>query len=236
MSKKIVGKDGKEYSVKEKKPFYKKWWFWLIVAIVLIFIVPAMIGGSGNDSSDSSDVKDAKTTNTSKDTDDSNTAKNNSKTIELDNDEATVLKEISYNPKYNDESWAGTKVNIDRVKVAKIKPFKDKEEDNHVYKGIILVHFNVEASRDINFYPSQGTLVTSDGQQVDANMYSSDDFDGDIAKNAKKSGNVLYTLTTLNNPKDIKNIRLKWDANYDTDDVEDDSAYKTYDITVNLAN
>ncbi|APX72040.1 hypothetical protein M5C72_02540 [Companilactobacillus allii] len=234
MSKKIVGKDGKEYTVKEKKPFYKKWWFWLIVVIILIGVVPAMVGGSDDDSSKSSDVKDAKTSNTTKDADDSNSAKSKSKTIELDNDEATVLKEVSYNPNYNDDSWAGTKVNIDRVKVATIKPFKDEEENNNVYKGIVIVHFNVSASQDIDFYPTQGTLVTNDGQQVDANSYSSDNFDGQIAKNAKKSGNVMFTLTTLDNPKDLKNIRLKWDADYDTDNMDDDNAYKTYDITINL--
>lgn len=29
----ITGEDGKKYVMKEKKPFYKKWWFILIVAI-----------------------------------------------------------------------------------------------------------------------------------------------------------------------------------------------------------
>ncbi|CAJ1180022.1 hypothetical protein [Companilactobacillus nantensis] len=216
------------------KPFYKIWWFWLIV-VILVVIIFGMFGSGGSSNDDSSsNVKQTNTSNTTKDADDSNSAKSKSKTIDLDNDEATIIKEINYDPNYTDNSWAGTNVNIDRVKVATIKPFKDEEEKNNIYKGIVIVHFNVEASRDIDFYPTQGTLVTSDGQQVDANSYSSDNFDGEIAKGAKKSGNVLFTLTTLNNPKDLKNIRLKWDADYQTDDLDDDASNKTYDITINL--
>lgn len=35
MKKTIVGEDGKTYQVKEKKPFYKKWWF-ILIAIVIV--------------------------------------------------------------------------------------------------------------------------------------------------------------------------------------------------------
>lgn len=48
MAKKIKGEDGKNYV--EKKPFYKRVWFWVVV-IVLIF---AVIGSAGNNSSSTS--------------------------------------------------------------------------------------------------------------------------------------------------------------------------------------
>lgn len=32
----IIGEDGKEYIVKEKKPFYKRWWFITLVAFIVI--------------------------------------------------------------------------------------------------------------------------------------------------------------------------------------------------------
>lgn len=44
--KKIVGQDGKEYFVKEKKPFYKRIWFWAL-AIVIAFIGFGSLGSSG---------------------------------------------------------------------------------------------------------------------------------------------------------------------------------------------
>lgn len=45
--KKITGNDGKTYVMKEKKPFYKKIWFWVVAIVVL-----AIIGGAfGSDDS-----------------------------------------------------------------------------------------------------------------------------------------------------------------------------------------
>jgi len=51
--KKITGQDGKEYTVKEKKPFYKKIWFWVVVVILVIGGFSA--AGGSDDEADSSD-------------------------------------------------------------------------------------------------------------------------------------------------------------------------------------
>lgn len=232
MSKKtITGEDGKTYTVKEKKAWYKKWWVW-IIAIIIILIIGASMGGSSSDDSSSSS-KEA-TTKQTKDADDSGTA--NTKEIPIDNQTAKVINQTSYNPNFTDSSWAGTSVKIDKVTVSKIKPLTDHDEDDNVYKGVVKVHYVVKPTRDISFYATQGTLNTNDGQQIDANEYTSDDFDGDINKGAEKSGNVVYTLKSLDKVSDIKSLRLKWDASYDTDDIDDNNSNKTYDITVNLHN
>lgn len=226
--KQITDENGNKFV--EVKPWYKKWWIWVIAVVAVIFIIAA-IGGSGDDSSSSSKNATAKQT---KDADDSGTA--NTKKIHIDNQTATVINQTAYNPHFTDTSWSGTNVKIDKVTVSKIKPLTDHDEDDNVYKGVVKVHYVITATRDISIYPTQGTLNTSDGQQIDANQYTSDDFDGDINKGATKSGNVIYTLKTLNKVSDLKSLRLKWDANYDTDNMEDDNAYKTYDVTVDLNN
>ena len=67
MSKKIVGDDGKTYV--QKKPIYKRVWFW-ILAIIHIAVIGSTVGGSGdsdtakkvNDSSDT--AKKVSTTDT----------------------------------------------------------------------------------------------------------------------------------------------------------------------------
>lgn len=41
----ITGEDGKEYVVKEKKPFYKKWWF-IALAIFIVVGIIGQLGGS----------------------------------------------------------------------------------------------------------------------------------------------------------------------------------------------
>ncbi|MFW7373948.1 DUF4352 domain-containing protein [Vagococcus fluvialis] len=56
----ITGEDGKKYVMKEKKPFYKKWWFILIAAILVI----GFIGSLGGDSEkDKPKVKEEVTSN-----------------------------------------------------------------------------------------------------------------------------------------------------------------------------
>ncbi|WEV56171.1 Ltp family lipoprotein [Ligilactobacillus acidipiscis] len=54
MSKKqITGEDGKKYTVKEKKPFYKRVWFWILVIVVVFIGVGSMGGGSDDKAGDS---------------------------------------------------------------------------------------------------------------------------------------------------------------------------------------
>ena len=48
MKKTVKGDDGKQYTMKEKKPFYKKVWFW-ILAIIVIAIFANMGKGSEKD-------------------------------------------------------------------------------------------------------------------------------------------------------------------------------------------
>ncbi|MDT2780964.1 DUF4352 domain-containing protein [Vagococcus fluvialis] len=56
----ITGEDGKKYVMKEKKPIYKKWWFILIAAILVI----GFIGSLGGDSEkDKPKVKEEATSN-----------------------------------------------------------------------------------------------------------------------------------------------------------------------------
>lgn len=59
--KKIVGEDGKQYVAKEKKPFYKKVWFWILAVIVVIGI-----GGSFGGGDDGNTAKDDTKTSSSK--------------------------------------------------------------------------------------------------------------------------------------------------------------------------
>ena len=51
MAKKTIkGEDGKEYVMKEKKPFYKRWWF-IALAIFIVVGIIGQLGGSGDNES-----------------------------------------------------------------------------------------------------------------------------------------------------------------------------------------
>ena len=52
MAKQIKGEDGKVYV--EKKPFYKRVWFWILVVLVIFIGSAAVSGGNGSSSSSSS--------------------------------------------------------------------------------------------------------------------------------------------------------------------------------------
>ncbi|WP_438784469.1 hypothetical protein [Enterococcus sp. AZ191] len=48
MKKKVTGEDGKTYVMKEKKPFYKRVWFWILVVLVVFIVGGALSGGDDN--------------------------------------------------------------------------------------------------------------------------------------------------------------------------------------------
>lgn len=218
---------------KVKKPFYKRVWFWILVVVVLAIAVPAIGGGGSGSSKNTSSSSSTKAAKGSSTKESDKTAPTPKKTISFDNGDKKIIAEATYPVKLTDSSWAGTTVSIDKARLVQVKPFKD-DGDNKMYQGIVLVHFNIKATRDISIYPGQGTLITSDGQQTDADQYDSDDFDGDIAKGVSKDGNVAFELPKMQDPKAIKTLRLKWDANYNTDDMSDENSSKTYDVTINL--
>lgn len=49
--KKITGEDGKTYTVKVKKPIYKRVWFWVLIVIIAIVALSQLGGGSGDNKS-----------------------------------------------------------------------------------------------------------------------------------------------------------------------------------------
>lgn len=62
MAKQIKGEDGRVYV--EKKPFYKRVWFWILVVLV-IFIGSAAVSGGNDSSSSSSSSSSAKSSSSS---------------------------------------------------------------------------------------------------------------------------------------------------------------------------
>lgn len=63
MAKKTIrGEDGKEYQIQENKPFYKKLWFKILVAIIVLVALVQMFGG-GKESSKTKDDASVSTVN-----------------------------------------------------------------------------------------------------------------------------------------------------------------------------
>lgn len=225
--------------------WYKRWWPWLLILLVTFLYTVSLNGmayaqpmsntGMASDTQNSTDSK-AAATDTTADDKGSDAEKPKGDTITLDDDTIDVSGKHVYNLKYSNNTWTNTTFSINKITVYKTDGTytNGSGSDKTEFNGVVKVHFGIEAGRDISAYPSQSTLSTNDGQQIDADDYDSDDFDGDINSGTKTAGNVYFLIPKMTSVGAIKTLRLKWDANYDTDDYDDDNFDKTYDITINL--
>lgn len=131
------------------------------------------------------------------------------------------------------ESWNGLDFKIDRVGIAELT---DEEVQSQGLENNYIVFVNYiitnNGDKDFNTYPEQGVLVI-EGQQVDAQYFGSDDIGGEIMQGVTKEGAILYSVKDIQDVTAVKNIRLKWSADYDTDNWEEEY-YKEFDVTFDL--
>ncbi|MFT8955535.1 hypothetical protein [Liquorilactobacillus satsumensis] len=238
MSKKIQDENGNTYV--EVKPWYKKWWVWVLAVVVVIFLLGSF-GGH-----DSSNAK-SKTTNTSttgsakghkttkSETGEKSSVESKSKSLTVSYKDYDVSSDKTYSVTFSDSSWANTKVNVDKVQIYKLSKgyaYDSANDGKFNIQGFVKVHFNITAGRDISIYPTQGTAVFDNGEQHEADTGES--WDGDISNGATKEGWVTFPIKALNDTSSIKSIRYKFDANYETDNYDDENSHHTYDFTLNL--
>lgn len=211
MAKKITDQNGDTYV--EVKPWYKRWWIWVLAIIVILFIIGALSGGHSSKGKKAGSATTASTPSS----------------ITVDYDDYNVRDSKDYNVNYSNSDWDAAKVSINKITVYKLsKPYKLDTANNGKYNinGFIKIHMKIKANSDISIYPQQGTANFNNDQE-DA---MGESWDGDINKGAVKSGNVYIPVKNLPKATDIKNLRFKFDAN--GQDNYDDSY--TYDITLNL--
>lgn len=174
--------------------------------------------------------------NTEKDTS-SNEEKPKKDIITFDSEDFEVESVKNYTINYQNTDWAGTDIKIDSAKVYKLDKtytINTTTDGDMEVNGFIEINMSVSPQRDINIFPTLGTGIFNNGEQHEASSNTS--WDGEIAKGAKKSGEVIIPITNLESDSSISSLRLKYDANYDTDDYDDDNSDHDYDITINLAN
>lgn len=214
-----------------KKPWYKKWWVWLIIAVA-VFMVFNLIGNSGDSDSSSSAPSSSESSKTGKATGSktsSSSSSSNNKVLEYDFDKLKYSDSKSYNLKYSDTSWNAATIKVDKVTFYKLASTY-KDSDGNEFNGAVQLHMSVTANRDISSYPCQGTIIVKNEQEEDA----AESWDGDISKGVTKSGNVTYFLKDLSDVSGVHSLRFKFDSDYDTDDYDDDNSSHNYDMTINF--
>ncbi len=111
-----------------------------------------------------------------------------------DGESIEVQGKQDYSTNFNDNSWAGVNLNIDRVSVVKTTDIKDYSDNQ--YNGFVAVHYNIDnTQQDVSIYPNQATIITDYGEQVDdGGVFNYDSWDGDFMKGTKKmvGASILY--------------------------------------------
>ncbi|RRK10245.1 DUF805 domain-containing protein [Lactiplantibacillus garii] len=233
---------------KTTAPWHNKWWSWGLLAIVTLVIgasfrtakaaifeyqYSAALDAANNDHSDQRAAIASSDTNKSSDS--ATESKDDGHTITLDDSKIKIADSKTYKTTFNDNSWHDSNFKIDNVTIYKTDgSYKGNSSKAKPINGIVKVHMSIKAGHDISTFPDQGTLNTSNGQQVEADLSSSDSLGGDLNTGATKDGNIYFFLPKLDKVSDLTSLRLKWDAHYDTNNYEDDNSHKTFDATLNL--
>ena len=129
---------------------------------------------------------------------------------------------------YEDADWEGTweglKFTIQKAVVSDKAPMLDDngKEVTSSAVGVKMKIENTTADKIYTTYPDQATLVTSTGEQVEADMWLSDNLGGEIHEGVIKEGNIIFYLER-GKAEEIDWIKLTWSNSYEDPDGNDDN-------------
>ena len=207
----------------------------------LLLIVGVLVACGGVDEIESDEKAKAKTgeeaTPASTETDEEETDENESD--EQDDEEIADTEDPddiwTY---YEDATWeddfAGLVTKIEKVTTTDKGPNIETDEED---ADVIGVKFTVENTTEHKFdtYPDQATLVTSTGEQVDAEMLLSDHIGGTIDKGVIKEGDVFFYLER-GEVDSIEWVKLEWmTTDLEAQENEDwDNEYMYHEVELPL--
>ena len=141
---------------------------------------------------------------------------------------------------YEDADWEGTweglKFTIQKAVVSDKAPMVDDngKEVTSSAVGVKMKIENTTADKIYTTYPDQATLVTSTGEQVEADMWLSDNLGGEIHEGVIKEGNIIFYLER-GKAEEIDWIKLTWSNSYeDPDGNYDNDLYDDQEVKLEL--
>ena len=141
---------------------------------------------------------------------------------------------------YEDANWQGSfqdlHYNIQKVVVSDKAPKinDDGEEVEGSAVGFKMQVENKSADKIYTSYPDQATLVTSTGEQVEADLFLSDDLGGEIHEGVIKEGNVIFYLERGEAEK-IEWVKFTWNNSYeDPNGNYENDVYKDMEVKLDL--
>lgn len=99
---------------------------------------------------------------------------------------------------------------IDKVQTSRLQVNELYRDSFDGAEEVTVVAMNVIAENTvdemISFYPNQGTIVTNTGEQVEADLFFSDDVGGEFLGKVKKEGNVLFFVKAK--PEELTEVKF----------------------------
>src|SRR5699024_11027919 len=133
-----------------------------------------------------------------------------------------------------EDDFAGLVTRIDKVVTTDEGPNIETDEQD---ADVVGVKFTIENTSDYKFdtYPDQAELVTSTGEQIDADMVLSDDIGGTIDKGVIKEGDVFFYLER-GAVDEIEWVKLEWmSTDLKAQEEEDwDNEYMNHEVELEL--
>lgn len=122
-------------------------------------------------------------------------------------------KNVNEKTKLGPINFSVNKIQTSRFKVADSykEAFGNKDEVT-----LVIVDVTAENTSEdtINFHPNQATITTNTGEQIQAEIFLSDDVGGEFIGKVKKEGNIFFTAKSL--PKEITSIKYIVDGPSDS--------------------
>lgn len=201
MAKKIRDADGKEYTVKEKKPFYKKWWF---IGLVIIFIAGAFLGGDDEDESPKKvDSESEQVESTDDDAEDVVVDDNEEETEESIEDTVFGVGEKV--------EFEGQVVEVTDVEYSSGEDFDEPAEGNEY----VIVHVRIENNSDekISYNPFNFSMENSNGQ-IETQAFTIVDNDTSLSSGELREGGNVEGTIAFEQPVDDGGLKLIFEPSF----------------------
>jgi len=187
---------------KKKKPFYKKWWVWLIVIILAIGI----FGSSGDD--EASDGPEKVESEEAEETESDETEESEDEEEAIEDAEFGVGEKVKLD---------GQVVEVTEVEKSQGSDF-DTPSDGNEY---VIVHVSIEnnGEDDISYNPFNFKMKNSNGQIEDQGLITVDSDTSLSSGDLAPGGNVSGTLS-FEQPKDDEGLQLIFEPGFwGTDEI-----------------
>lgn len=197
---------------KNKKPFFKKWWFWLIVVVAVIAVIAGASGSSGDRDTDTKKVGEVG----QNDKDGAAAAgSGNSEAADVTEAEGSETPEKEAQTVYHvgDILHDG---NMDIVYVASGDYTEDNEfmqpADGAKYIFLSFAFINTSETSDVSI-SSYSFECYADGYACDPYYGGDDDLSGTLSAGRSTSGSVYFEI-----PQDAQEIEVEYETNFLTEE------------------